>query len=63
VDFGPFLNHSQHPDIRAYRDEARFSASRLKYGEFLSGDLDLSFPIIELSNNPIEKHANLQAVA
>jgi hypothetical protein len=58
VDFGPFLSQSQHPYIRAYLDDARFSAYRLEYGELVWGDFDLCFPIIDLYNNQIEKHTN-----
>ena len=63
IDFGPFLSHSQHPEIRAYLDEARFSKYRLAFGELVWGDYDLCFPIIDLYNNQLERHANLQAVA
>jgi len=63
IDFGPFLSQSQHPEIRKFLDEALFSAYRLEYGELVWGDYNLCFPIIDLYNNQIEKHANLQAVA
>ena len=63
IDFGPFLGHSTHPEIRDYLDEERFDAFRLEHGELVWGDYDLCFPIIDLYNNQIEKHANLKAVA
>lgn len=63
IDFGHFLSQSQHPEISAYLNEARFNAYRLEYGELVWGDYDLCFPIIDLYNNQIEKYANLQAVA
>jgi hypothetical protein len=46
VDFGPFLNQSQHPYIRGYLDEARVSAFRLEYGELVWGDFDLCSRLI-----------------
>jgi hypothetical protein len=63
IDFGHFLSQSQHPDIRAYLEEARFNAYRLEHGELVWGDYDLCFPVIDLHNNQIEKHTSLQAVA
>jgi len=63
IDFGHFLSQSQHPDIRAYLEEARFNVYRLEHGELVWGDYDLCFPVIDLHNNQIEKHASLQAVA
>ena len=63
VDFGPFLNQSQHPDIRAYLDEARFNAFSLDHGELVWGDYDLCFPIIDLYNNRLNKYASHEAVA
>jgi hypothetical protein len=63
IEFGPFLSHSTHPEIRAYLDEERFDAFHLEHGELVWGDYDLCFPITDLYNNQIEKHANLKAVA
>ncbi|MDP2786711.1 MAG: DUF2442 domain-containing protein [Pseudomonadota bacterium] len=63
VDFGSFLSRSQHPEIRAYLDDARFNAYRLEHGELIWGDYDLCFPIIDLYNNQIEKAASMRAVA
>lgn len=63
VDFGPFLSQSRHPSIRAYLEDDRFSGFRLENGELIWGDFDLCFPMIDLYNNQLERHAGLQAVA
>jgi hypothetical protein len=63
VDFGPFLTRSQHPEIRAYLDHARFAAFRVEHGELVWGDYDLCFPIMDLYKNRIEKHALLESAA
>lgn len=63
VDFGPFLTHSLHPDIRAYLEESRFDAYRLEHGELVWGDYDLCFPILDLYLNQIDKHVLLEAAA
>jgi len=54
LDFGPFLAHSHHPDIRAYLDPERFADFKVQYGELVWGDYDLCFPVIDLYNNAIE---------
>jgi len=63
IDFGPFLNRAQHPDIRAYLDEALFKTYRLEHGELIWGDYDLCFPIIDLYQNQIEHQDTHKAVA
>lgn len=57
VHFRPFLNHSQHPDLSAYLDDAHSSPSCVEYGRLVRRDFDLCFPVIALCNNRIEKHA------
>ena len=63
VDFKPFLQRSQHPDIRAYLDAVRFAGFRLEHGELVWGDYELCFPVIDLYRNQLEKGASLEAVA
>lgn len=63
VEFKPFLQHSVHPDIRAYLDEQRFSEFRIEHGDLIWGDYDLCFPIMDLYNNQIDKYHTMQAAA
>lgn len=63
IDFKPFLQRSQHPDIRAYLDVARFAAFRIEYGELAWGDYDLCFPVIDLYRNQLDKGVSLEAAA
>lgn len=63
VDFAAFLNRAQHPEIRAYLEQTRFSSFRLENGELVWGDYDLCFPMIDLYKNQIVKSASLEAVA
>jgi len=63
VDFGSFLGHSPHPEIRAYLDEARFNTFRIEYGELVWGDYALCFPMIDLYRNQIHKQASIEAAA
>lgn len=53
VDFGPFLQASHHPSIRAYLDPVRFAAFRLVYGELVWDDYALCFPMMDLYNNSL----------
>ncbi len=48
VDFGPFLNGSGHPAIRAFLDPEKFAGFRVEHGDLLWGDYDLCFPIADL---------------
>ncbi|MBI2926866.1 MAG: DUF2442 domain-containing protein [Verrucomicrobia bacterium] len=48
VDFGPFLNGSAHPSIRAYLDVERFKAFSLEQGMLHWNDFDLVFPMADL---------------
>lgn len=63
VDFGPFLVHSNHPDIHAYLEPSRFAAFRVEYGELIWGDYELCFPLIDLYHNAIGHSESLTAVA
>jgi len=54
VDFKPFLLHSQHPELRAYLDPARFASFRLEYGDLMWGDYALCFPVLDLYRNDLE---------
>lgn len=63
VDFGPFLIRSQHPDIRAYLEPARFATFRVEHGELVWGDYDLCFPIMDLYKNRLEKGGMLESAA
>ena len=48
VDFGPFLNASAHPSIRAYLDKARFKQFTLEDGFLQWNDFELVFPMADL---------------
>lgn len=63
VNFKPFLQRSQHPEIKAYLDENRFSTFKLEHGELVWGDFELCFPIMDLYNNQIDKYHLMQAAA
>ena len=62
VDFGPFLAHSHHLDLRAYLEPERFASFKVQYGELVWGDYDLCFPVMDLYHNTIE-HQEVLAVA
>ena len=63
VDFKLFLIRSRHPDIRAFLDPARFAAFRIEYGELVWGDYDLSFPVIDLYRNQLDRGVELEMIA
>ena len=63
VDFKPFLEHTQHPDIRAFLQPAKFADYRIEYGELVWGDYDLCFPIMNLYTNQIDKRSRQEAHA
>lgn len=63
VDFRSFLINSQHPDIRAWLNPARFANFRLEYGELVWGDYDLCFPIMDLYQNQLQPIHSLKAAA
>ena len=53
VDFGPFLQQSHNPMIRAYLAPKKFANFRLEYGELVWDDYGLCFPIADLYENSI----------
>lgn len=55
VDFNPFLQQSLHPEIRAFLDAKKFADFKLEHGELMWGDYALSFPIMDLYTNQIDK--------
>jgi hypothetical protein len=63
VDFRPFLQRSQHPDIRTYLEAERFGGFRIEHGELVWGDYELCFPVIDLYRNQLDKSAALEAAA
>jgi hypothetical protein len=48
VDFGPFLDGSVHPSIRAYLDVKRFKSFTVENGVLHWDDFDLVFPMADL---------------
>ena len=48
VDFGPFLQSSEHPAIRSFLEPDKFATFRIEQGDLLWGDYDLCFPIADL---------------
>ena len=53
VDFKPFLENSQHPDIQKYLSRKYFTKYSVEDGELMWGDFDLMFPIMDLYQNSI----------
>jgi Protein of unknown function (DUF2442) len=53
VDFGPFLQNSSHPAIRAFLEPDKFASFRVEYGDLLWGDYELCFPIADLYEDRI----------
>ncbi len=51
VDFKPFLEHSVHPSIRKYLDEALFTEYKIENGNLNWNDYELIFPISDLYEN------------
>jgi hypothetical protein len=54
VDFGPFLENSQHPAIRKYLDINRFKSFKIVDGNLNWNDYDLIFPIADLYDGKIK---------
>jgi len=55
VDFGPFLKHSVHPEIRKFLSPKTFKQYTLEGGELMWGDFDLIFPIMDLYENNLNR--------
>jgi hypothetical protein len=55
VDFGPFLENSQHPQIRKYLNPRRFKKFTVEDGELMWGNFDMIFPIMDLYKNKLER--------
>jgi hypothetical protein len=55
VDFKPFLSKSNHPSIKKYLDENKFSDFSLTDGNLNWNDYDLIFPIIDLYSGKIKE--------
>src|SRR5580692_1455024 len=54
VDFGNYLRHARHPDIRKYLDIKKFKNFRLRYGQLDWPNFDIRFPISELHSGKIK---------
>jgi hypothetical protein len=63
VDFRSFLQHSNHPEIRAYTDPKKFGTFTVKDGDLMWGDFELCFPIMDLYQNNITHRPTLSAAA
>lgn len=63
VDFRGFLQHSNHPEIRAFLDPAKFATYVLKDGDLVWGDFELCFPVMDLYQNSINHSPVLSAAA
>jgi hypothetical protein len=48
VDFGPFLMHSSHPDVRKYLDKKKFEDITIENGDIMWNDYELCFPVADL---------------
>lgn len=55
VDFGHFLENSQHPEIKKYLNPGAFKKFTLENGDLMWGDFDLIFPIIDLYENKLDR--------
>ena len=53
IDFGPFLQKSRNPMIRAYLDPKKFANFRLEYGDLIWDEYGLCFPVADLYENRI----------
>lgn len=54
VDFGQFLNASDHPSIRTYLDLKRFKNFTIEDGVLHWNDFDLVFPMVQLYEGRID---------
>lgn len=48
VDFGPFLEKAQHPEIRKYLSLEKFMQFTFEHGYLHWNDYDMSFPLDDL---------------
>ena len=48
VDFGPFLNGSTNPQIRAFLNANKFASYRVEGGDLVWGDWEMCFPVADL---------------
>jgi hypothetical protein len=62
VNFRSFLQHSNHPEIRAFIDAKKFATFALADGDLMWGDFELCFPIMGLYQNNIN-HSPVLSVA
>ena len=53
IDFGPFLQSSTNPIIRAFLDPGRFAEFNVSNGDLMWGDFELCFPIADLYEDRI----------
>jgi hypothetical protein len=53
VDFKPFLQKSNHPSIKKYLDESKFSEYNIVDGNLNWNDYDMIFPIWDLYQGKI----------
>ena len=54
VDFESFIIHSQHPDVKKYKDIKLFKKFNLEHGDLEWNDYDLVFPVYDLYKGKIE---------
>jgi hypothetical protein len=54
VDFGDYLRHARHPDIRKYLDLKNFKKFKVVYGDLEWPNMEIAFPITELHKGKIE---------
>ena len=57
VDFRPFLENAQHPEIAKYLDINLFMQYELADGDIIWNDYDLVFPIWDLYSNSLTPFA------
>lgn len=63
VDFRSFLQHSNHPEIRAFLDLQKFGAFTVKDGDLVWGDFELCFPVMDLYQNNLDHKPTLSVAA
>ena len=53
VDFEYFITHSQHPDIKKYRNINLFKKFNFEFGDIEWNDYELAFPVFDLYQGDI----------
>lgn len=63
VNFRPFLENAQHPEISKYLDKNLFKQYELIDSDLVWNDYDLVFPIWDLYTNSLTSHSKSDEAA